>query len=153
MTDTLSRHTSTHLRTSPVHRLYMYIPRPLATYIWPHSQYLMRQCDRAGGWGEKSAAKVQACAVYRCRYRCKINDLMREETGTSILFILHRPSGSPDPFLSSGPYPAPTSARSFPLALLRPPSTSPKLPTASDPASEIASDVHPLLGCDLIVGY
>ena len=50
-------------------------------HTWPHCHYLMRQCNGVSGWG-----KVQL--KYKlCRCRCEINDLRREETGTSILFI------------------------------------------------------------------
>ena len=93
------------------------------------------------------AAKVQLC---RCRYEicgCKINDLMKEETGTSILFYPPWPLGSPDP------YPAPISARSFSFypALLRLPlpqncwlpRTRFRFRNCVRCASQIASDAHP----------
>ena len=51
--------------------------------------------------------------IYRlCRCRCKINDLMREESGTSIFFYPPRSLGFPDPYSPS------KSARSFPATLL-----------------------------------
>ena len=70
---------------------------------------------------------MRAATVQLCRYRCeicgrKINDLMKEETGTSILFYPPTPLGSPDPFAL---WPLPGShirsfLSSYP-ALLRPP--------------------------------
>lgn len=69
-------------------------------HTWPNSHYLMRQCAEVGGWG-----KVQL--KYRlCWCRCKIDDLMREERGISLSFIIDRLPGF-------APYPAPRSARSF----------------------------------------
>ena len=94
----------------------------------------------------------EIAAKYRlCRCRCKINNLMREETGTSVLFILHGPPALLTPFSppylpSSGSYPSLASARSFSPTLpgsdLRFPEIAGSLGTF--PASEIASDAHPV---------
>lgn len=79
-------------------------------------------------------------------YRCKINDLMKEETETSILFIVYGPSALLTPFASplslcsSDSYLVPTSARSCSAQTFAPP----ELPAASNPffTSEIATDAH-----------
>ena len=78
----------------------------------------------------KSAAKYR---LSRCR--CKINNLMREETGTSIFFVFHGPPALPTPLslldlLPTDPYPALPSARSF-SSTLPCSSASPKLLAAS----------------------
>ena len=89
-----------------------------------------------------------------CRCRCKINDLVKEKTGISIPLYLIWPSGSSDSFCSLDSYSAPASARSFPPLLcsdFRFPEISGCFGPSS--ASGIASDVHPLLGCNLIVEY
>ena len=52
-------------------------------HTWPHSYYLMRQFNAVGVWG-KVPQEYQLCRCGR-----KINDLMEEVTGSSILFILH----------------------------------------------------------------
>ena len=60
-------------------------------HTWPHSHYLTRQRDGVAG---KVRLKHRLC-------RCKINDMMKEETGTSIPFILHgTPFALLIPFLS-----------------------------------------------------
>ena len=75
------------------------------------------------------------CAGAGASAKCagfKINDLMKEKTATSILFILPGPLAlltplvlwitfSPDPLCSPNSYPAPSSAQSFYPALLMPP--------------------------------
>lgn len=95
----------------------------------------------------------------RCRCECemcecKINDLMKEKTGASILFYLPwplatQPLCSPDPLILLTPI-----RLSFSLGPFLPPClpcspASPKLPAASDllPLSEIAPDAHPVLSC------
>ena len=70
-------------------------------HTWPHSHYLMRQCDGVGGWVRLN---YRLCRC-ECEMRwCEINDLMKEKTGTSILFILHGPLGSPGPLRSPDPF-------------------------------------------------
>lgn len=50
------------------------------------SPYLMRECDGVGGWMRAKIravqVQVQVQVVIVHTYRCKINDLMKEETGT-----------------------------------------------------------------------
>ncbi len=88
---------------------------------------------------------------------------MREETGTSILFIFHGPPALLTPFslpglLSSVPYPALASALSFSITLLCSDLRFPEIAGCLGPLStcEIASVAHPaasLLSCDLIVKH
>ena len=94
--------------------------------------------------GGEIAAKCRLC-------RCKISNLVREETGTSILFYLPWPSGSPDPFsppglLCSDPYSAFTSARFCSPTLLCSDLRFPEIAGCLEPfsASEIMSDAHPV---------
>ena len=50
----------------------------------------MRQCDGVGGWVRLKPRFCRCrCGCEMCR--CKINDLMKEKTATSILFILSGP--------------------------------------------------------------
>ena len=110
-------------------------------HTWPHSHYLMRPCSGVG------AAKVQLCRYEVCG--CKINDLMKEEIGISILFYPPWSLGSPDP------YPAPYPLGPFPPTLLCSDLRIREIAGCLGPssASEIASDAHPLLSCNLIVEY
>ena len=94
----------------------------------------------------KSAAKYRLC---RCRCRCKINNLIREKTSTSVLFILDGPPALLTPFsplglLSSGSYPALSTARSFSPILLGSDLGFPEIAGCfgTFPASEIASNAH-----------
>ncbi len=127
---------------------------------WPHSYYLTRQCNGVGGWVRLKYSCVDVgtkCAG------AKSTIWWRKRLVPPSSFILHGPSASPDPLCSPDPYPAPISARSFSSypALLRPPLTrNCRLPqtlfrfrNCVGCASEIASDAHPLLSCNLIVEY
>lgn len=71
----------------------------------PHSHYLMRQYDGVSRWAGENAAEVQAVKV-----QVQINDLVKEESVVTNLFIFHSPLALLTPLL---PYPAPTSAWSF----------------------------------------
>ena len=54
-------------------------------HTWPYSRYLMRQCNGVGGWVQLKYRLCRCeCECEMCR--CKINDLMRKETGNSLLF-------------------------------------------------------------------
>ena len=113
-------------------------------HTWPHSHYLMRQCDGVGGWVQ---LKYRLC---RCRCecemcRCKINDLMKEKTGTSVIFISPNPLGSLTPIRL--PYPLCSFFLPCLLRLSLPrncPLCFPKIAGCLGPssASEIASDAH-----------
>lgn len=71
------------------------------------------------GIGQACCRKVESNTQLACkgRYRCKINDLIKEEAGTPILFILH---SFPDPFspLTAMRYLAPIIAWSFSPTML-----------------------------------
>ena len=55
---------------------------------WPHSHYLMRQCEGVSGWVCKCRSGCEGC-------RCKINDQLKDDTGNSIIFILPGPLALP----------------------------------------------------------
>lgn len=105
----------------------------------------MRHCD--GGVGRwVGAAEIQLC-------RCKINDLIKEETSASIFFYPPGPLGSPDPYALLNPiwlsHPLGLSPSTLLCLHLRFPKIAGCLKPSS--ASDIASDTHPLLSYNLIV--
>ncbi len=91
------------------------------------------------------ADKIQAVQV---QVRCEINDLMQKDPDTPSSLSSMAPLCPFHPFCSPVPYLAPTSVRSFSPNLVR----FPRL-TVTSSASEIASDVHPMPSCNLIVEY
>ena len=105
------------------------LDRDLDNTIYLASLPLSHATVQWSGW--VGAAKVQLYR-YRCGIcGCKINDLIKEETGTSILIYPQTPLGCPDPFALLDLFLLPYSAQSSAYPKL--PWCFPILPVASDP--------------------
>ena len=125
-------------------------------HTWPHSHYLMRQCNGVGGWVQLKYRLCRCrCGWEMCRYKklrnVRVQNQQSDEGRDWCLhpLIFSMAPGSPTPLLSWSPYsPDPlTLLTPYPTLLSARVPASPKLPATSDPCFWNWMHIRNCVGC------